>query len=314
MQETKSWQGLPYYPISQFYKQKFGEKVWKIPVSVAQSCPNREGLGGMKTCNFCDVWGSAAYPEFRELELKKQIEETKRVIKTRYGANKFLIYFQSYTNTFQRVNRLRQAFEVANNYDDICGFVVGTRPDCLSESVFGLWQEYSKQKFLSVELGVQTFNEEQLLWMRRGHTAAKSIWAINRIKDKCPNVDLGVHLMFGLKDETDEQIIETAKTINLLPVDNVKLHNLHILKKTPLEQDFIAGDFKPISREKYAHRVILFLQYLNPRISVHRLTAVASRHDALVAPAWAASKMESYQYILDSFKRSQSFQGQQAQG
>ncbi len=311
MQETRSWQGLPYFPISQFYKQKFGEKVWKIPVSVAQSCPNREGIAGMKTCNFCDVWGSAAYPEFRELDLKKQIEETKRVIKNRYGAKKFLIYFQSYTNTFQKVNRLRQAFEVARDYKDVCGFVVGTRPDCLSESVFELWEEYSKESFLSVELGVQTFDEDQLLWMRRGHTAAKSIWAIKRIKDKCPNVDLGVHLMFGLKNETDQQIIDTAKTINSLPVDNVKLHNLHILKKTPLEQDYNAGKFEPISREEYAHRVILFLQHLNPETSVHRLTAVASRHDELVAPAWAANKMESYQYMLDSFSKSHSFQGQQ---
>jgi hypothetical protein len=311
MQKIPNWQGLPYYPISLFYKEKFGAKVYKIPVSIAETCPNREGLNGMKTCNFCDVWGSAAYPEVREKALREQIELNRDKIRRRFNANQFLVYFQAYTNTFSKVTRLREQFEVASSYEDIKGFVVGTRPDCVSEAVLKLWNEYSEKFFVAVELGVQSFNEDQLIWMRRGHTAQKSLWAIDKIKAQCPEVDLGIHLMFGLPGETDEQIVETAKLCSRLPIDNVKLHNLHVLKHTPLADDYKKGLFEPISREQYVDRVILFLQHLDSRIAVHRVAAVASRHEELVAPRWTASKLESYQYVLDEFQRRKAYQGQQ---
>ncbi len=306
------WNGLPYYPISQFYKQKFGEKVYKVPISVAQSCPNREGLRGMKVCNFCDVWGSAAFPEFRELELQKQIEVTKSRIAKRFNAQKFLIYFQAYTNSFAKTSELRKQFEVASQFSDVLGFVVGTRPDCLSEAVLELWNEYTdKGYFLAVELGVQSFDEQQLLWMSRGHTALQSVKGIRKIVNKCPKVDLGIHLMFGFPGESDEDIIESAKICSDLPITNVKIHNLHVLKNTTLEKDFLKGKFTPISREDYTRQAILFLQHLNPQIAVHRLAAVASRHDELVAPDWAKSKLDTYQYIIDSMKNNNCFQGQE---
>ena len=310
MQKHTQWQGMPFFPVSQFYKTKFGGKVWKIPVSVAQSCPNREGLKGMKTCNFCDVWGSAAYPEFRELELRNQIIVTREKVKNRHNAEKFLVYLQSYTNTFSKVAHLRRAFEVALEFEDVVGLVVGTRPDCLSDAVFDLWNEYSEKVFLSVEVGVQTFDEEQLIWMRRGHTGEKSLWAIHKIRQKSPQVDLGIHLMLGLPGETDDDIVKEAKRVSQLPIDNVKLHNLHVLKNTELEKEYLRGEFQPIDRDTYARRVMLFLQHLNPRIAVHRLAAVASRHDELVAPEWTADKMASYQYVLDTLKNHNAYQGQ----
>lgn len=310
MQHNTSWEGLPYFPISQFYKSTFGEKVYKIPVSTATTCPNREGLNGMKTCNFCDVWGSAAYPELREQSLKDQITVTKAKMAKTYKAKKFLVYFQAYTHTFSRVNQLRAQFDVAKEFDDVVGYVVGTRPDCLSDAVFDLWNEMSEEKFLSVELGVQSFNEEQLLWMRRGHTAEKSIKAVERIRKKCPKVNLGIHLMFGLPGETDAQIIDTAKVVNSLGIDNVKLHNLHVLKNTPLEEDFNKGEFVPISKKDYFHRCLLFLTHLSPNIAVHRLSALSTRADELVAPDWTARKMEMYQGMIDFMNEQQAQQGQ----
>ena len=178
------WQGLPYYPISQFYRHRFGQKVYKIPVSVAQTCPNREGLKGMKTCVFCDSWGSAAYPEYRELELKKQISLSRQTVQKRFKANRFLVYFQAYTNTFVRTAQLKRYFEAAIDSKDVVGIVVGTRPDCLSQAVFDLWNDYSRKCLICVELGVQSFEDDQLLWMRRGHTSQQSIDAIYRIKKK----------------------------------------------------------------------------------------------------------------------------------
>lgn len=309
---SSCWQGLPYYPISLFYRRKFGAKVYKISVSVAESCPNREGLRGMKTCNFCDVWGSAAYPELRERSLATQIEETRERMRRLYNAHKFLVYFQAYTNTFRKTAKLREQFEVAFGYEDIAGAVVGTRPDCLSQAVFDLWNEFSKDKFISVEMGVQSFNEEQLLWMRRGHTAQKSIEAILKLKDNCPTIDIGIHLMFGLPGEDDQQVIEAAYKINALPVNNVKLHNLHVLKNTPLEQEYLSGKFQPIDREEYFRRVMLFLQHLKPEVAVHRLSALSTRTDELIAPDWTARKMETYQGVLDYLNARSAYQGQLA--
>ena len=307
--DEDQWGGKPYYPISQFYKNRFGEKTWKIPVSFAATCPNREGIRGMKTCNFCDVWGSAAYPEHRDLDLKNQIDTTIEIVRKKYKANKYLVYFQAYTNTFEKTEKLRSAFETAVQHKDVVGFVIGTRPDCISGAVLELWKEYSKKYFVSIELGVQSFNEDHLIWMRRGHTAQKSVDAIHKIKKHCPDIDLGIHLMFGSPGETEEEIIDWAKKINQLPVDNVKLHNIHVLKNTPLEKDFNKGEYIPLSRKQYARRVSLFLENLKPEISVHRLTAVASRHDELVAPDWVANKMESYQYVLSYLKNNSIRQG-----
>ena len=299
-----------YYPISQFYKQKFGEKVWNIPVSIASTCPNREGLRGMKTCNFCDVWGSAAYPEVREESLREQIQKVRLRVAKRFNAKKFLVYFQSYTSTFQKTSKLVEAFEVALKEPDVVGFVVGTRPDCLSRGIFDLWNDYCQRTFVAVELGVQTFDNVQLEWMRRGHTAEQSLRAIEKVAQNCPEVNLGVHLMFGLPGETDEQLIQTARTINDLPVCNVKLHNLHVLKNTPLADDYNKGLFEPIDLEEYSRRVLLFLSYLRRDIAVHRLVAVASRYDELVAPQWTNERMRSFQYIIDDFKAKNIHQGQ----
>lgn len=309
MQHNTSWEGLPYFPISQFYKNQFGEKVYKIPVSTATTCPNREGLNGMKTCNFCDVWGSAAYPEIRDQNLRDQITKTRERMRQLYKAHKFLVYFQAYTHTFSKVNQLRGQFEIAREFEDVVGYVVGTRPDCLSDAVFDLWNEMADQKFMSVEIGVQSFNEEQLLWMRRGHTAERSLKAIERIHKKCPKVNLGIHLMFGLPGETDEQIKETALLVNTLPIDNVKLHNLHVLKNTPLEEDYLSGQFSPIEKKEYFNRCMIFLNHLSPRIAVHRLSALSTRQDELVAPQWTARKMEMYQGMIDYMHEHRAVQG-----
>ena len=307
------WPVLPYYPISLFYQKKFGAKIWKVPVSTATTCPNREGIRGMQVCNFCDEWGSAAYPERREESLSAQIEKNREHLRRRYKAHQFLIYFQAYTNTFSKTQLLESQIDRALKYDDVVGVVIGTRPDCISDAGLDLWQRKSQKTFIAVELGVQSFDEQQLLWMRRGHTAQKSIQTIFRIRESCPEVNLGIHLMFGLPGENSQQIIDFAKLTNQLPIDNVKLHNLHVLKNTPLELDYRAGLFQPITRTEYTDRTIDFLRFLNPQTAVHRLTAVASRHEELVAPAWAANKMASYQYVLDRFKEREAYQGQEFQ-
>lgn len=304
----KGWSGLPYHTIAEHYKRIFGEKVYKLPVTVVDDCPNRMGLKGMKTCSFCDVWGSAARSESFEMTLPAQIEKYKIEVGEKYNSKKFLIYFQAYTNTFTKIPVLRANFDTALSYPFVKGFVLGTRPDCLSKSVLDLWQEYNQKSFVAVELGVQSFFDLHLEFMRRGHTAKDSIDAVHKIANSTA-VDLGIHLIFGSPNETEAEIIETAKICNDLPITNIKLHNMHVLKNTELEKWFLAGEYLPIERDLYTERVQLFLSYLHPRIAVHRLAAFASRWEELVAPKWTSDKMGTHQHIIDHLRATKTYQG-----
>lgn len=299
--------GIPYITIGEHYHQRFGGKVYKIPVSVVDDCPNRRGLKGMQTCVFCDVWGSAARAETLVMPLKEQIEKVHGVLKKKYKAEQYLIYFQAYTNTFTKVSALRANFETALSFPYVKGLVIGTRPDCLSKSVLDLWQEFNERSYVAVELGVQSFYDDQLEFMRRGHSGKDSLAAIEKIASNT-KVDLGIHLIFGNPGETDEQIVATAKLCNDLPITNVKLHHLHVLKNTPLEEMYARGEFSPISLEDYARRVRLFLENLSPRLAVHRLAAYSPRWDELIAPAWTNDKMGPHQFILTEMKKLGSYQ------
>jgi uncharacterized protein len=304
---SPQWDGKPYFPISQVYKQRFGSKVVKIPVSIADNCPNRAGIKGMQTCIFCDVHGSFAYPESQGDEIREQIRRHREKVAKRFNAHKFLVYFQAYTTTFTQLARLKEGFEAALESDDVAGLVVGTRPDTLSDAVLRAWKEYSERTFVGIELGVQSFDDDQLIWMRRGHTAAQAIKGIERVA--ATGVDTGIHLIFGWPTENDKQIIETARLCNDLPITNVKLHNLHVLKQTPLETLYNEGGFVPVELDEYAARVALFLEHLSPRIAVHRLAALSSRWDELIAPAWTRHKMKSYQGIIDRINDRGAYQG-----
>ncbi len=279
----------------------------KIPVSIADNCPNRAGLKGMQTCIFCDEHGSFAYPESQGDAIREQIENHRAKVAARFNASKFLVYFQAYTTTFTGLSRLKEGFDVALSYPDVAGLVVGTRPDTLSDAVLRTWKEYAEKTFVGIELGVQSFDDDQLIWMRRGHTAAQAIKGIERVA--ATGVDVGIHLIFGWPTENEKQIVETALLCNQLPISNVKLHNLHVLKNTPLEQMYADGKFEPADLDLYSSRVALFLEHLSPKIAVHRLAALSSRWDELIAPAWTRHKMKSYQGIIDRINDRGAYQG-----
>jgi radical SAM protein (TIGR01212 family) len=304
---------LPYNPISRFYREKFQAKVHKISVAVAETCPNREGLRGMQTCNFCDQWGSAAYAANLQRPLREQIEKVRQVLIDKRKAEKFLVYFQAYTTTFSRTSRLREQFLTALEYPDVVGLVIGTRPDCVSEAFLEACNELSARTFVAVEMGLQSFNEDILKWMRRGHTAEQSVKAIHKIHVACPSVNLGAHLIFGAPGETDKMAVEAARRINELPVHNVKLHHLHVLKDTPLADDYARGEFQPLEREAYFQRCCLFLQHLRADIAVHRLSAFSPRWDELIAPSWTSYRMKTYQDMLGFMHQRGAYQGQKFQ-
>jgi len=300
--------GKRFLPLSQHYYERFGKKVYKVSISVAHSCPNREGKDSMSVCIFCDEWGSAAYHQYREKPIREQIQINRHAIRKRYGAEKFLIYFQSYTNTFGKFKELESLYKIALNERDVVGLVIGTRPDCLPKRILNKFAQLGKENYISIELGIQTLYDNQLLFLSRGHDRESSLNAIQKIKNiSCLN--LCVHLMFGLPEETDQHIIDTAKILSELEVDGVKLHNLHVLRNTPLETMYLKSQFTPIDLQEYTRKVTLFLENLSPNIFVHRLVAVASKWDELVAPKWTQEKMRPYQYIEDYLTSNNTWQG-----
>ena len=297
-----------YLPISQYYREKFGFRVQKVSVSIAKTCPNREGLAGMKTCIFCDEWGSA--PAFVQADwtMLEQLKYHRERIRKRYKANKFLVYFQSYTNTFGRLSDLKKRCDEALQQKDIIGIVIGTRPDCLPKGALKFFGELASQTYLSIELGIQTFNDDQLSFLRRGHDREASIQALKQLRE-IQNLNICTHLIFGIPGESDQQLVEAANLLNELSVDGVKLHNLHVLKNTPLAEEYNAGNFSPIELPDYARRVVLFLENLDQRISIHRLSAVAPRWDELIAPEWSKEKMRPAQYIENLLAKRETWQG-----
>lgn len=301
------WNGERYYPISQFYKQEFGERILKISVSVADSCPNRKGKDG-HGCIFCDEWGSSGNHQLSDLSLQEQIRATQDRLSKRTKAKKFMVYFQSFTNTYTKIAQLEENIKIAIAEDHICGIILGTRPDCLPDKIFPLLKQLREQTFISIELGIQSFDNQQLEFLERGHTAEQSIQAIQDLHLKS-GINVGVHLIFGLPNETDLDMVQTAKTINSLPIDNVKLHNLHVLARTPLESLYRKKLFVPISLEAYRNKVILFLEHLSPRIPVHRLAAYAGPYNELVAPDWTGERSRPMQTIKDELKNRDSYQG-----
>ncbi len=302
------WEDKRYYPISQFYKNRFGEKVYKVSVSIAETCPNRQPNSRMPLCIFCDEWGSAAYHLERDKSLQDQIIINRDKIARRYRAKFFLVYFQSYTNTFDRVSELEQRFDIALAQDNIKGVVLGTRPDCLPKRILPLLKQTHNTHYVMVELGLQSFFDHHLDFLQRGHNVQRGYEAIEKLH-QYTGVDIGVHLMFGLPGETDQELIETAQILNELPVNNVKLHNLHVLSNTPLALQYQLGKFKPVELDEYIHKVTLFLEHLSPDIAVQRLAAVASRWDELIAPAWTKEKMRPTQAIEDHLQEQDTWQG-----
>jgi len=299
----------PFLPISSHYRAYFGERVQTLPLTIASTCPNRLGLKGMEICTFCDEWGSAAYPELGTESVTSQIEQKLPLLSERYRSASLLAYFQAYTNSFLSEKKLRKHIESALKHPQIRGFILGTRPDCLSKNLLTFCDEYAQSHYVSIEIGVQSFSDEDLLFLKRGHTSQQSVCAIHELA-RFEKIKTGIHLIFGNPNEDDQAVIETAKKCSELPIQHVKLHNLHVLKNTTLEKLYLERKFTPIELNTYAKRVILFLQHLKPDIAVQRLSALSSHWEELIAPEWTRGKLKVRQFIVDRMKEEKAFQGQ----
>ncbi len=295
-----------YNTFSEELKRIFGCKVQRISVDAGFSCPNRDGKLDSAGCIYCGGYGSGSYGIRRDLDIAAQIEDGKDVMRRKYKAAKFLAYFQAYSNTYAPVEQLRSYFDKALSVSDVVGIIIATRPDCLPDDVLDYLRELSQQTYLWLELGLQSIHDRSLTLINRRHDQACSMNAIKRAKAR--GLQVCAHIILGLPGETREDMLATASELNRLGVDGVKLHLLHVMKGTRLAEMHERGEVRVMSRDEYAGLLCDFLELLEPRILIHRLTGDGGL-DNLVAPLWSLKKFEVLNLIDAELERRGTRQG-----
>lgn len=295
-----------YNTFSDELKRIFGCKVQRISVDAGFSCPNRDGTLSSDGCIFCGGHGSGSYGIKRELSITAQLEDGREVMRRKYRAAQFIAYFQAFSNTFAPLNHLKELFSEALAVSDVVALIIATRPDCLPDDILDYLQEINDQTYLWLELGIQSIHNRTLTFINRRHDHASSVEAIQRVKSR--QVRVCAHVILGLPGETREDMLATAGELNRLGVDGVKIHLLHVMKGTKLAGMYARGEVMMLDRDDYAGLVGDFLELLDPRILIHRLTGDGG-HDNLVAPLWSLKKFEILNLIDAEMERRGTRQG-----
>ena len=280
-------------------RQRFGQRVQKIPLDAGASCPNRDGTLSRAGCTFCNAIGSGSGLGLAGMNLPAQWAYWREHFRKSNRASLFLAYLQSFSNTYGPASRLAALLDILRGLPDLAGISVGTRPDCLDAEKLALlaaapWRE----KWL--ELGVQTLNDATLRRINRGHDAAASERAISLAAGT--DVQVCAHLMLGLPGEGRDDVLATVRRLNALPVHGVKLHNVYVCQGTALARAHRAGDYSPLSEEAYIDLAVDALLALRPDIIIHRVVADPAPGE-LVAPEWAARKGDLVRYIQHEYHR-----------
>ncbi len=297
-----------YYKYSDYLKEKYGEKIYKIPVNIPVSCPNRDGTCGVGGCIYCGGSGADFEMLSASLPVSEQLCRNISYIGPKYKAEKFIAYFQNYSNTYLPPEAFRTALTEAAKDPRIVGLTISTRPDCVHDTYMEIAREI-QEKFrvdVVIELGLQTANYKTLARMNRGHSLAEFIDGALCIKKY--GLQLGVHVMLGLPWDDMADVQETAKILSALGVSNVKLHALYILKDTQLNEHYQKGEFTIKSKETFLEEVILFLRCLSPHIPVQRLLGRAPEEETVFCN-WGQSWRKIHDEILELMKQRNVCQG-----
>lgn len=278
---------MKYYSLNNYLKDTFGCKVYKISLDAGFTCPNRDGTIGTRGCIFCSAGGSGDFAQSSKLSITQQIEKGKELVSSKIKSGKYIAYFQAYTNTYAPVNVLREKYYEALNHKDIVALSIATRPDCLDEDVINLLDEINKIKPVFVELGLQTIHEKTAEYIRRGYTLDVYDKAVKDLKGI--GVNVVVHVILGLPNETKEDMLETVKYVCESGIDGIKLQLLHVLKNTDLAKDYRDGKFKALEFDEYIDLIKDCLEIIPDNVVIHRLTGDGAKKD-LIAPLWSADK------------------------
>lgn len=298
-----------YRRFSDFLTEKFGYKVYKISLDAGLSCPNRDGTLSERGCIFCDPGGGSGR-KLRKITplISDQIQQGMQGLKKKYRdkAEKFIAYFQSFTNTYGPVENLRQLYDQALNHADIIGLSIATRPDCINPEVLDLIAPYIENYEVWIELGVQSLRPESLRYIERGHGVKDIVAAVQAIKKR--SIPICAHLILGLPGEDLQDMLATARGVSDLGIEAVKLHMLYVTSHSRLAEEYQAGRLPLMSQTEYVEAAVRVLEYLAPDIIIQRLVSEAHR-DILIAPQWLKNKSETVRLIEAELERQDTWQG-----
>ena len=292
-----------YKHLNTYLKEKFGERTLKICIDGNFTCPNRDGTKGLNGCIFCSTKGSGDH--LNKIDISEQV---KKHLDSYRGkrANKFIVYFQNYTNTYDSIQNLKKKYDSALIDNRIVGLQIATRPDCINDDIANLISSYKEKYYVCVELGLQTSNDKIGEFLNRQYSTkdfAKAVKILNKY-----NIDVVAHIMVGLPNETLKDIENTVNFINSQDIQGIKIHSTYITKNTALEKMYIKKLYNPISLEKYLDLLSFIITHLRPDIIIHRISGDAPK-DLLIAPSWNSHIKVVLNGIDKLLKEKEQFQG-----
>ncbi|MGI6704938.1 MAG: TIGR01212 family radical SAM protein [Clostridia bacterium] len=300
------WLDKWYHTLDYEMKKIFGQKVIKLSLDGGFTCPNRDGRISSRGCIFCSEKGAGDFAGSRDQNILEQMAQQKQLLSKKWSKAKYIAYFQSFTNTYAPVEKLRMQYETALSAENVVGLAIATRPDCLPPDVLTLLREMADRTFLWLELGLQTIHPKTATFIRRGYDLQCFIEAMNRLKKL--NIRVVVHLIVGLPGESRDDILETVRFVASLGVWGVKLHMLYIQRDTDLYEYYCAHPFPLLGYDEYIALIADSLELLPPETVVHRVTGDGARK-LLAAPLWSLNKPRVLAGIDRELRERGSYQG-----
>jgi radical SAM protein (TIGR01212 family) len=295
-----------YKDLNSHLRSIFSCRVQKIAIDAGLNCPNRDGAISSGGCIYCNARGSGTGAHAQGQSITEQIDKAKAYLTKRYKAKKFIAYFQSFSNTYAPVSRLKDLYEEAIAVEDVVGLSIGTRPDCIDTDILNLLQEFARKYLIWVEYGLQSANDTTLAAINRGHDVRCFQEAVQATAGR--GIKICAHVILGLPGEQRADMLHTAKRVASLSIDGVKLHLLYVVKGTPLERLYQQGAYHCLDQREYIDLVCDFLERIRPDMIIQRLTGDPHRNE-LVAPKWSLNKSETLTKIRQTLEKRDSWQG-----
>ena len=287
----------PYRDLNTYFRSRFGGRVHKVTVDAGFNCPNRDGSLSTGGCIFCNAKGSGTGAHGQGLSITQQIERSKIRIARRFKTNKLMAYFQAFTNTYAPIAALKACYDEALAVENVVGLAIGTRPDCIDDTILDLLQGYTDNHLIWIEYGLQSAHDRTLARINRGHDVACFERAVEATKGR--RINICAHVILGLPGESRQEMLATADRIAAMGIDAVKLHLLYVVRGTPLEHLYRDGHYRCLGQREYARRVVAFIERLPDTMIIQRLTGDPHPRE-LVAPQWALQKKETLD-ALDAY-------------
>ena len=300
-----------YHTLNYYFKKKYHQKIVKISLNAGFTCPNIDGKVGYGGCIYCSKSGSGEFGGDIHKSLQEQFYDIKKVLDKKWPSSKYIAYFQAHTNTYAPLNVLKEKYESVLMLPDVIGIAIATRPDAISDDVLDYLDDLNKRTNLTIELGLQTIHEKTSLLINRCHSLEQFEHMVKKLQDR--NIEVVVHIINGLPYETKEMMIETAKYLDSLHVDGIKIHMLNICRGTKIADMYEKDKFHILTKDEYIDIVISQLEYLSPEIVIHRITSDPDPKE-LIEPKWLIKKFCLLNDIDKEMKKRDTYQGKKKNG